>query len=140
MQLAAGSFNNSKSERQALQGGCIMIVVRIDMDVIPDKQKEMVQTLLSMIESMKKGAGCLSYTLFSNIEDKNFLILLGEWQTRKDLDNHLISEIFSIFLGTKSLLKKPHGIIVYTVIKSEGMEAVDNARRKENYSAVAPVL
>jgi quinol monooxygenase YgiN len=117
-----------------------MIVVRIDMDVIPDKQKEMVQTLLSMIESMKKGAGCLSYTLFSNIEDKNFLILLGEWQTRKDLDNHLISEIFSIFLGTKSLLKKPHGIIVYTVIKSEGMEAVDNARRKENYSAVAPVL
>jgi quinol monooxygenase YgiN len=117
-----------------------MIVVRITMDVIPDKQKEMVQTLLSMIGSMKKAAGCLSYTLFSNIEDKNLLNLLGEWQTRKDLDNHLISEIFSIFLGTKSLLKKPHEINIYTVIKSEGMEAVNMARRKEPDSAMAPVL
>ena len=117
-----------------------MIVVRIAMDVIPDKQKEMVQTLLSMIGSMKKSAGCLSYTLFSNIEDKNLLSLLGEWETRKDLDNHLISEIFSIFLGTRSLLTKPHGIYVYTVIKSEGMEAVNTARRKENGSAMASVL
>ena len=109
-----------------------MIVVRIAMDVIPDKQKEMVQTLLSMIGSMKKSAGCLSYTLFSNIEDKNLLSLLGEWETRKDFDNHLTSEIFSVFLGTRSLLTKPHGIDVYTVIKSEGMEAVNTARRKEN--------
>ena len=117
-----------------------MIVVRIAMDVIPDKQKEIVQTLLSMIGSMKKALGCLSYTLFSNIEDKNLLILLGEWQSRKDLDNHLISEIFSIFLGTKSLLKKPHGIHIYTVIKSEGKEAVDRARLKENDSAMAVIL
>lgn len=116
-----------------------MIVVRIAMDVIPDKKKEMVQTLLSMIGSMKKVEGCLSYTLFSNIEDKNFLNLFGEWETRKDLDNHLVSEIFSIFLGTKSLLTKPHEIYVYTIIKSEGMEAVNNARRKENDSALASV-
>ena len=122
-----------------MKGGGTMIVVRIAMDVIPDKQKEMVQTLLSMLETMKKAVGCRSYTLFSNIEDKNLLILLGEWQSRKDLDNHLTSEIFSIFLGTKSLLKKPHGIYVYTVIKSEGMEAVNNARRKEHDIATAPV-
>jgi len=114
-----------------------MIVVRIAMDVIPEKQKEMVQTLLSMLETMKKAVGCRSYTLFSNIEDKNLLILLGEWQSRKDLDNHLISEIFSIFLGTRSLLKKPHGIHIYTVIKSEGKEAVDRVRLKENDSAIA---
>lgn len=117
-----------------------MIIVRIAMDVIPEKQKEMVQTLLSMLGSMRKAAGCRSYTLFSNIEDKNLLTLLGEWQSRKDLDNHLISEIFSIFLGTRSLLKKPHGIHIYTVIKLEGMEAVDSARLKENNSAMADIL
>jgi quinol monooxygenase YgiN len=38
-----------------------MIVVRITMNVIPEKQKEVVQTLLSMTGPMEKALGCLSY-------------------------------------------------------------------------------
>jgi len=105
-----------------------MIVVRITMYVIPEKQKELVQTLLSMIGPMEKEAGCLNYALFCNMEDKNLLNLLEEWQTRKDLDNHLSSEMFGVFLGTKSLLIEPHGIDIYTVHQSEGMEAVYSVR------------
>ena len=114
-----------------------MIVVRITMNVLPEKQKELVQTLLSMIGLMEEEPGCLGYALFCNIEDKNLLNLLGEWQTRKDLDHHLRSEIFSVFLGTKSLLKESHGIHIYTIHKSEGMEAVNMVRRKEHDSAMA---
>jgi hypothetical protein len=33
-----------------------MIVVRIAMNVLPEKQKELVQTLLSMVESMETEA------------------------------------------------------------------------------------
>jgi quinol monooxygenase YgiN len=40
---------------------------------------------------------------FCNIEDKNLLNLLEEWQTRKDLDRHLRSEMFSVLIGTKGL-------------------------------------
>jgi quinol monooxygenase YgiN len=109
-----------------------MIVVRITMNVVPEKQKELVQTLLSMIGSMEKESGCLSYALFCNIEDRNLLNLLEEWQTRKDLDHHLRSEMFSILLGTKSLLNEPHGIHIYTIHQSEGMEAVHTARGKEH--------
>jgi len=116
-----------------------MIIVRITMNVLPEKQKEMVQTLISMIWSMKQAAGCRSYVLYGNIENNNLLNLIGEWQTRNDLDNHFKSEIFSIFLGTKSLLKEPPGIDIYTVIKSEGMEAVTEARRKEKESAMAVI-
>jgi quinol monooxygenase YgiN len=107
-----------------------MIVVKITMTVLPEKQKELVQTLLSMVGSMEKEAGCLSYVLFCNIEDKNLLSLLEEWQTRKDLDRHLTSEMFGVLLGTKSLLNEPHGIHIYTVQKSEGLEAVHSARGK----------
>jgi hypothetical protein len=58
-----------------------MIVVRIAMNVLPEKQKALVQTILSMIGPMKKEAGCLSYALFCNIENKNLLN-----QTRSMLD------------------------------------------------------
>lgn len=107
-----------------------MIVVRITMQVLPEKQKELVQTILSMIGSMEKVVGCLSYALFCNLEDRNLLNLLEEWQTRKDLDQHLRSDLFSVLLGTKSLLTEPHGIHIYTIHQSEGIEAVANARRK----------
>ena len=107
-----------------------MIVVRITMNVLPEKQKELVQTLLSMIGSMEAEAGCLSYALFCNMEDKNLLNLLEEWQTRKALNQHLRSDMFGVLLGTKSLLIEPHGIHIYTIGQSEGMEAVHSARGK----------
>ncbi|MGD9046065.1 MAG: antibiotic biosynthesis monooxygenase [Desulfobacterales bacterium] len=105
-----------------------MIVVRIAMNVLQEKQKELVQTILSMIGPMENEAGCLSYALFCNIEDKNLLNLLEEWQTRKDLDRHLRSEMFSVLLGTKSLLCDPPQIQIHTVSHSEGMESVNATR------------
>jgi len=105
-----------------------MIVVKITMNVLPEKQKELVQTLLSMIGSMEMEPGCQSYALFCNMEDKNILNLLEEWQSRKDLDQHLQSDMFGVVLGTKSLLIEPHGIHIYTINRSEGMEAVHTAR------------
>ena len=105
-----------------------MIVVRITMNVLPEKQKELVQTILSMIGPMEKEAGCLSYALFCNVQDKNLLNLLEEWQTRKDLDRHLRSEMFSVLLGAKSLLFHPPQIQIHTVSHTEGMETVNVAR------------
>jgi len=112
-----------------------MIIVRITMNVLPEKQKELVQTLLSIMGSMEKETGCLSYALFGNIEDKNLLNLLEEWQTRKDLDHHLRSQMFGVLLGTKSLLYEPHGLQIYTIHKSEGMEAVHAVRKKRHGGA-----
>ena len=105
-----------------------MIVVRIAMNVLPGKQKELVQTILSMIGPMEKEAGCLSCALLCNVEDKNLLNLFEEWPTRKDLDRHLRSEMFSVLLGTKSLLCDPSQIQIHTVSHSEGMETVKAAR------------
>jgi quinol monooxygenase YgiN len=109
-----------------------MIVLKITMNVMLDKQKELAQTLLSMMEPMEKAAGCLGCTLYCDIDDKSLLMLLGEWRTRKDLDHHLRSEIFGVLLGTKSLLKEPHGIYIYTINQVEGAEAVNIARGKNS--------
>jgi len=108
-----------------------MIIVKIIMNVIPEKQKELVQTLLSVMAAMEKEAGCLSHTLFCAIENNNQLNLLVEWQTRKCLDRHLRSKMFGVLLGTRSLLNEPHAVHIYTVHRSEGMEAVHTARGKE---------
>jgi quinol monooxygenase YgiN len=107
-----------------------MIIVRITMKVLPEKQKEVMQTLLSMIETAGKEEGCLSYDVLCDIEGKTVFNLIEEWETREDLDRHIRSERFSVLLGTKSLLAEPSKIKIHTVSHSEGAEVVNALRGK----------
>jgi quinol monooxygenase YgiN len=101
-----------------------MIIVRTIMDVLPDKKKEITQTLLSMTNGIGKEHGCLSYDIFRNIEANTVFNLIEEWKTREDLDAHIKAERFGVFLGTKSLLAKPMEMKIHTVSHTEGNDAV----------------
>ncbi len=107
-----------------------MIIVRIVLNVFPEKRLEFTQTLLSMIEPTEKEKGCLSYNVFCDIEGKTVFNLIEEWETREDLDHHIRSERFGVLLGTKSLLAKPLEMKIHTVSNSEGAEVVNALRGK----------
>jgi quinol monooxygenase YgiN len=109
-----------------------MIVVRIIMNVLPEKHKEVMQTLLSMIESPGKDSGCLNYGIFCDIEDKNVFNLISEWEARQNLDHYIRSDLFSVLLGTKSLLCEPLKFQIFTVSDSEGIDTVNSVREKRN--------
>jgi quinol monooxygenase YgiN len=100
------------------------------MTVLPEKQKEVLQTLLSLMAPPGKEQGCLSYDIFSDIEDETVFNLISEWETRQHLDQHLKSDRFSVLLGTKCLLSEPLKIQIATVSEFEGMEAVCTARKR----------
>jgi quinol monooxygenase YgiN len=107
-----------------------MIIVRITMTARPEKRKEVMQTLLSMIEPTLQEKGCLSYQVFQDIQDKNVFNLIKEWETREDLDLHLRSGRFGVLLGTKILLNEQQNIQIHTISHSEGIESVHVARGK----------
>ena len=108
-----------------------MIIIRISMTVLPEKQLELTQTLVSMIGLTGKEKGCLSHAVFCDIEDKNNFILLQEWKTREDLDRHIRSHRFGVLLGTKTLLGESPKIQIHTISQSEGMEAIQGVRSKK---------
>ena len=107
-----------------------MILAKIVIDALPEKQKEVMQTLLSMIDTQGKEKGCLSYNIFCDIDNKTIFNVIEEWETREDLNRHIRSERFSILLGTKSLLTKPLKMKIYTVTHTEGEEVIKAIRRK----------
>ena len=107
-----------------------MIIFRITMDVLPQKQKEVMQTLLSMTETAGREKGCLSYEVLFQMDGETAIHLMEEWENREDLERHIRSERFSVLLGTKSLLAKPLEIKIHTVSHSEGTEAVNIIRGK----------
>ena len=108
-----------------------MIMVRIAMNALPEKQKEVMQTLLSMVESTRREKGCLSHQVFRDIENENVFSLIDEWETREDLDNYIGLAKFGVLLGTKSLLYEPPNIQIHTVSNSERMAAVNGGRDKK---------
>ncbi len=108
-----------------------MIAVRITLDVLPEKQLEVLQTLLSMIKPVGMEHGCKSYNICGDIQDKNRFCLFEEWETSEDLDHHMKSLRFKVLLGTKTLLRKPLRIRIYTVGRIQGMEAIEAIRTKE---------
>ena len=105
-----------------------MIIVKIAFNALPEKRKEVMQTLLSMIEATVKQRGCLSHHIFRDIEDEDAFSLIDEWETREDLEQHLKSAKFGVLLGTKSLLCESPNIQIHTVSGSEGMAAIIAAR------------
>ena len=109
-----------------------MILVRIIINGLPEKQKEILQTLLSLIETPGKEKGCLRYGIFCDIEDKNVFNLISEWETRQNLDHYIRSDLFSVLLGTKSLLCEPLKFQIFTISDSEGIEVVNSVREKRN--------
>lgn len=107
-----------------------MNVIRTVMNVLPEKQKEVLQTLLSLIEPQGKENGCLSYGIFCDIKDKNIFNMISEWETRQHLDNYMRSVRFSVLLGTKSLLWEPLKIQVFTVAEAQEIEADNSVKNK----------
>jgi len=108
-----------------------VIIVRIGLIPLPEKQKEVMQTLLSMIASTGKERGCLSHHVCLDIEDENVFSLIDEWETREDLDQHIGSANFGVLLGTKSLLCEPPNIQIHTVSNSERIAAVNGGGDKK---------
>jgi quinol monooxygenase YgiN len=112
----------------------LMIILRITVHALPEKQKELMQTLHSMIEPTAKEKGCLSYDVFRDIEDDNVFSLIEAWKNREDLEHHFRSDRFGVLLGTKCLLSEPLKIQIHTVSQSEEMEGIETAGDKRTNS------
>jgi len=107
-----------------------MIITKIIMNALPEKRKEVFQTLLSMIEGIRQEKGCRSFQVFQDIEDENAFSLVQEWETREDLEYHMRSDRFSVLLGTNILLNEKQDIQIHTVLHTEESGIVNAVRGK----------
>ena len=92
-----------------------MILVIIRMKVLAEKRKELSQTIVSLIGSLRTEKGCLRCDFCQSMEDENELRILEEWDTRENLNSHLKSERFRVLRGAMNLLQEPYEMMVHTV-------------------------
>jgi quinol monooxygenase YgiN len=105
-----------------------MIILRVDMNALPEKRKELLQTIEAMSGSIRKQKGCSNHHVYQDKEDENVLCLLQEWENQDDLENYLRSDRFAALLGALDLLSKRPAIKFSQVSSTAGMELVEAVR------------
>ena len=95
-----------------------MVITFVRMSVRPEKRKELSQTLLSIVEQVRKESGCLHAGFYQNGENEEDFFVVEEWTTQKDSDDHLRSDIFAVLLGAGCLMSRPPEIVIHTVSNS----------------------
>lgn len=105
-----------------------MIDATIKMTVPTEKRKEVLQTLKSMLGSIRREQGCISCNCYLDVEAENIVIFKEEWMSKEDLDAHLRSGHFAVLIGAMNLLSKEPEFRFDTIASSVGAEAVKAAR------------
>ena len=101
-----------------------MILVIVRMEVPSEKRKELSQTIVSLIGSVRTEKGCKRCEFCQSMEDENRLFLLEEWDTQENLKDHLKSRRFKVFRGAMNLLKEPYEMMFHTVFHPEGIKEI----------------
>ena len=108
-----------------------MITVTISMKVPFEKTKEFLQTILSIVKSVRGEDGCLSCNFYQDMEHENMFRLVGKWAKQEDMKNHLRSDSFSVLLGSMNLLHEDPEVKFYVgSCTGSGMEAVHMVRAR----------
>lgn len=83
-----------------------MVKVVATSFVKEEKRSEFFKVVKELIAITRaKDKGCIKYELFEDSEDSNLLTFIEEWESRKDLDEHINSEHF------KRLVPLLHGFL-----------------------------
>jgi quinol monooxygenase YgiN len=79
-----------------------------------------------MLEPARVERGCLSYRLYEDVENRNAFVLMEEWESQEDLDNHIRTDNQRRLLALMDLLNEQPELRFNTVSRTEGVELIEN--------------
>lgn len=75
----------------------MMIIVTAKMKVKSGFKDKFVGEAQDLIKHTRSEEGCLSYSLYSDTDDPDHLVMLEHWKDMSSLDSHMESDHFKKF-------------------------------------------
>lgn len=76
----------------------------------------------SILSNIRKEKGCLDFSVYRDSEKENAYILVGEWNTRKAMDEHFQTHEFEVLIGAARVLGESFTMNIAEVSKTGGFE------------------
>jgi quinol monooxygenase YgiN len=106
------------------------------MHVPTYKIKELLQTLITITERIKKENGCIGCDIVKFLGDENRFSLIGKWKDEEDLSNHLQSNEGRVLLGAMTLLEKNPEIRLDKVSTTKRLEELQKNTDEQKSNSV----
>lgn len=107
-----------------------MIIFTLSFKVSSSKRKDVISLFDSLVGPLSVKPGCIRVALLSNVNAHEDLMLLEEWQSRKELDKHIRSDEFRRILALMDLADESPRTRFYHVSSTEGFEVIEKAREE----------
>jgi quinol monooxygenase YgiN len=105
-----------------------MIISTLRILTAPRSRAEVVRTLAAQLGPLRVQSGCLRCDLYQDIENREIVTLVEEWESQAKLDVRLRSEEYRAVLETIEMAQEQPVIHFDTVTRRTGLEIVASAR------------
>ena len=106
-----------------------MIITTLRIVLPPEKKKESMQILRFLNEPIQVKPGCISCRIYQDVKNPNAFALVEEWESKEDLDKHIISDEYTMILALMDISSAPPEIKFNTIADFSGLETVEAARK-----------
>ena len=103
-----------------------MVIMRIK--VPRNRRKDFLDAARMFSGRCRVQPGCLSCRFYQELDNTDTAILIQEWDSRSNLNDHMRSNEFRIILSLMELSSETPEFKLSTVSKTEGLEAIETVR------------
>ena len=107
-----------------------MHIVTLRLKVPRDQRNRFLDAAKRVMGPTEVQPGCISCRFYQDVNDPDAVFLVEEWNTRKELDQHLNSQEYRIILSLVDMSEKTPEFKISTISKTEGLEALEAVRVK----------
>ncbi len=104
------------------------VIFTLRIVTAPQSRTEVVRTLAAQLGPTRVQSGCLRCELYQDVEDREAITLVEEWESQADLEVRLRSEDYRAVLAAIELSREQPVIHFDTVTRRAGLEIVVSAR------------
>ena len=99
-----------------------MLIYQLKIEIKPYKPDEFVDSLSSLVTSIRREKGCLDFRVCQDSEEENTYLLLAEWKTRKAMEKHFKTQNFEVLIGAARVLGDTFEMNIAEVLESGGLK------------------
>ncbi len=99
-----------------------MPAYRLNIAIKPYKPDEFIISMRSLLGSIRKGKGCLAFNVYQDSDQENMYLVVGDWETHKDMEKHFKTNDFELLIGAARVLGETFSLKISEVLKSGGFE------------------
>ena len=93
-----------------------MIVLTFKAKAFPEDIRELIHSLKSMLEHVRKLEGCLDCICYQSVEDANEVCFVEHWFSKAALEEHLKSDLYGAIQGAFKVLTEDGATIEQTEV------------------------